>query len=371
MEPTAPIGLPAESIEGHQIRIRRFRDDDAEDVRAGCADPVTQRFLPMLPSPYTLDDACWWINEGSAATFAGGGGAYAVADPVTDRLLGGIGVTYLRERVGEIGYWIAPWARRRGAATAATRTLSDYAFAYGYQRLQLRTVPENTISQRVAIGAGYVREGVQRAGAVERDGSRHDIIVWARLPGDPPGPSRRLLPDLSGGELSDGLVHLRPLTAEDATDVYQLHSLAEVVATTVPPVPPLAGQTAQRCAHALSDWLAGTAARLTIRDAEDAFAGDIALYYQEPNTGQAMLGYNVVPAFRGRGLATAAVRLLATWAFETAGIARLIAGAAPDNIASQRVLRAAGFTREGYQRARLPGPGGRRIDDVLFARLPD
>jgi hypothetical protein len=34
------------------------------------------------------------------------------------------------------------------------------------------------------------------------------------------------------------------------------------------------------------------------------------------------------------------------------------------------VLQRAGFVREGYQRARLPGPDGGRIDDILFARLP-
>ena len=55
------------------------------------------------------------------------------------------------------------------------------------------------------------------------------------------------------------------------------------------------------------------------------------------------------------------------WAFEAVGIARVIAGTAPGNVGSQRVLERAGFEREGYQRARLPGPGGSRIDDVLFA----
>jgi RimJ/RimL family protein N-acetyltransferase len=121
MEPTAPIGLPAESIDGHRVRLRRYREEDADDVRAACDDPVTQRFLPLLPTPYTREDALWWITEGSRAVFASGGGAYAVADPATDRLLGGIGLTHLREGAGEIGYWIAPWARRAGVATAAAR----------------------------------------------------------------------------------------------------------------------------------------------------------------------------------------------------------------------------------------------------------
>jgi RimJ/RimL family protein N-acetyltransferase len=370
MEPSAPIRLPAESIEGHRVRIRRFRDDDAEDIQAACADPVTQRFLPALPNPYSREDALWWIAEGSSVTFAAGGGAYAVADPATDRLLGGIGLTHLRERTGEIGYWIAPWARRRGVATAATRTLSDYGFSAGYQRLQLLTVPENAASQRVAISAGYVREGLQRAGTFGRDGTRHDVIVWSRLPDDPPGPSRRLLPDLPEGQLTDGVIRLRPLGADDERDVHSLRSLPEVVAVTVPPVPPSAVQTGLRCAHAAAEWLAGTAARLTIRHAaDDGFAGEIGLYYSDPATAQAMVGYEVAPAWRGRGFATRAVRLVARWAFAEAGIARLVAGAAPDNVASQRVLLAAGFAREGYQRARLPGPGGQRIDDVLYAQL--
>ena len=34
-------------------------------------------------------------------------------------------------------------------------------------------------------------------------------------------------------------------------------------------------------------------------------AGEIDLYYQEPPTGQAMIGYSMLPAFRGRGPATA------------------------------------------------------------------
>ena len=69
-----------------------------------------------------------------------------------------------------------------------------------------------------------------------------------------------------------------------------------------------------------------------------------------------MIGYSMMPAWRGRGHATRAVRLLAAWAFEHAGIARLVAGTAPWNTASQRVLERAGFQREGYERSRLPGP---------------
>ena len=38
-------------IEAHGVRLRPSRSSDAADTVAGCADPLTQRFLPGLPSP--------------------------------------------------------------------------------------------------------------------------------------------------------------------------------------------------------------------------------------------------------------------------------------------------------------------------------
>jgi RimJ/RimL family protein N-acetyltransferase len=154
----------------------------------------------------------------------------------------------------------------------------------------------------------------------------------------------------------------------DTDDVAVLRALPEVLATTVGGA---AVGAARICAEAEGEWLAGSVARLTIRDAPSAaLTGEIGMFQIERPTGQAMIGYDLLPAWRGRGYATRAVRLLAGWAFAHAGIARLIAGTAPENLASQRVLERAGFHREGYQRARLPGPAGTRIDDVLYALLP-
>jgi RimJ/RimL family protein N-acetyltransferase len=153
--------------------------------------------------------------------------------------------------------------------------------------------------------------------------------------------------------------------------IHALHQLPDVVASSMPPIPPTREEIELRCARSGTWWLAGERADLVITDvAAGAPAGDIGLYYQDPRAGQAMIGYTMLPAWRRRGYATRAVRLLARWAFDQAGIFRLIAGTNPDNIGSQRVLERAGFRREGYQRERLPGFGGSRIDDVLYALLP-
>jgi RimJ/RimL family protein N-acetyltransferase len=342
-------------------------------VAAGCADPLTQRFLPNLPSPYTAADATWWINEGVPAAWSAGGAAYAIADPVTDRLLGGAGVGRATPERGqaEVGYWVAPWARGRGVATAAASALASWAFARGFARLELLTEWENLASQRVALAAGFQREGVRRGAATRGDGSRYDLVVFARLATDPPGRVPRALPDLPGGALTDGVVRLRPLSADDGAFMHELHSLPDVVETSVPPVAPDRAEIDLRCARSAARWLAGERAELVILDAATGTpAGEIGLYYQHPETGQAMIGYCMLPAWRGRGYAVRAVGLVARWAFFDVGIARLVAGTKPDNVGSQRVLERAGFQREGYVRGRLPAVGGGRLDDVLFGMLP-
>ncbi|MFI6132929.1 GNAT family N-acetyltransferase [Micromonospora sp. NPDC051141] len=363
--------MTPETIEGYGVRLRPCGPADVPGTVAGCADPETRRFIPRLPDPYDADSARWWITEGAPAARAAGGAAYTIADPASDRLLGSIGLTRLSaERATyEIGYWVGPSARGRGVATAATRLLTERAFAAGAARLELLTHQENVPSQRTALTCGYRREGVRRGAGTPRDGVRPDLVVWARLADDPPGPTARLLPDLPGGRLTDGVVTLRRVEPADEDMMYRLHTLPEVVASRVPPMPPDRASIARRCRLAASHWLAGDAADLTVVDAATGTpVGGCLLAYDEPATGQAMLGYSLLPEARGRGLASGTVRLVADWAFGV-GVARLWAGTRPENVASQRVLERAGFRREGLLRGRLPGLTGTRTDTVIFGRL--
>ncbi|HET6211241.1 MAG TPA: GNAT family protein [Micromonosporaceae bacterium] len=366
--------MPVEEITGTGVRLRLPNESDADDIAAACADPSTQQFLHQMPNPYTRADALWWINEGVPSAWAAGGTGYVIVDPATDKVIGGTGISRVvaERRQGEVGYWVAPWARRRGVARAATAALADWAFRHGFARLELLTEPANTPSQRVALAAGFRHEGVRRSAGTGRHGDRHDLIAWRRLPGDPPGPIPRVLPDLPGGQLSDGTVTLMPLRSDDIKDVYALHRIADVRAVRVPPEPMDLETTARRCSRAESYWLAGERVDLSIRDAATTtFAGEIGLYYQEPTTGQAMIGYSMLPEWRGKGFAVRSVRLLTGWVFGHTGIGRLIAGTSPGNIGSQAVLGRAGFRREGLLRGRLPGADGSRADDLLYALLPE
>jgi RimJ/RimL family protein N-acetyltransferase len=303
-----------------------------------------------------------------------GGAAYAIADPETDRLIGGVGFDArpAGRQQAEIGYWVSPWARGRGVASAAVRALSGWAFGHDVARIELLTEWENVASQRVALAAGFQREGVRRGAAANRAGDRVDFVVFTRLADDPAGPTPRLLPDLPDGRLTDGVVTLRPTLPEDVDFYLSLQAVPDIVATGFPPVRRDVAEVTRRCSRAQAWWLAGERVDLVIVDAATgAPAGDIGLYYQEPPTGQAMIGYSMLPQWRGRGYAARAATLLSSWAFAATGIGRLIAGTLPDNVGSQRVLQKAGYRREGFLRGRLPGADGGRTDDVLFALLAE
>lgn len=87
---------------------------------------------------------------------------------------------------------------------------------------------------------------------------------------------------------------------------------------------------------------------------------------REHRTGD--IGYTIGEAFRGRGIARAAVGALLPRAFQSAGLERLGAVAAVENSASRRVLEQSGFVLEGITRAYLI-IAGQRVDHARYSLL--
>jgi ribosomal-protein-alanine N-acetyltransferase len=121
----------------------------------------------------------------------------------------------------------------------------------------------------------------------------------------------------------------------------------------------------RRVERLLADHERGERVSWTIR-VDGVIAGDISLsHIQRGALQRANLGYMVDSVFRGRGVATSAARLASARAFEEVGLHRLEAGTMPSNVASQRVLEKAGFTRVGLQRSFLL-IAGRWEDHILY-----
>lgn len=118
-------------------------------------------------------------------------------------------------------------------------------------------------------------------------------------------------------------------------------------------------------------WLGPDDGRLMIAAGEDT-VGHVswhAVDYGPPPASRCWnIGIGILPKWRRRGYGAAAQRKLADYLFDTTTAERVEASTDVENIAEQRALEAAGFTREGVAR-RSQFRGGAWHDMVVYSRL--
>ena len=153
----------------HRVAICRLRPYEAGDARAlweAARESVADVFpwLAWCHAQYSMAEAEEWIR--SRAPLAAEGREYTFAIVGDDgRLLGGCGINQINRlhKFANLGYWVRSSATGRGVATEAARQAADFAFrTTDLVRVEIVCAVGNERSQRVAVRAGAVREGLLR-----------------------------------------------------------------------------------------------------------------------------------------------------------------------------------------------------------------
>lgn len=134
------------------IGLRAVVATDAEWIHQACQDPEIQRWT-TVPRPYTFDHARFFVDD---TTLEYRRWAIEVAD--VKEPLGLVSIHGLRADSGEadIGYWVAPWGRGRGAGAAAVREMAEIARTDAdISHLVAFVAEENRASQEVVRRAGF------------------------------------------------------------------------------------------------------------------------------------------------------------------------------------------------------------------------
>jgi RimJ/RimL family protein N-acetyltransferase len=135
-------------------RLRNLEPSDAEWITRACQDEEVQRWT-KVPRPYTREHSESFIknNNGELA-------AWAIIDSRSQEPVGMIGIHHVINGVASIGYWVAPWGRKSGAASTALRIIPTLARRIGKAHTLQATIAEtNTASRRTAERAGFTLIG--------------------------------------------------------------------------------------------------------------------------------------------------------------------------------------------------------------------
>ena len=159
--------------------LRHWREEDAPVVCAACQDADIQHWMPLIPRPYTLEDARAFVTRELDL------GPHQYAIEIDGAVVGSIGMRINENATGHAGYWCAREARGRGIVPRALALLCRFGFEeLGLGRIELITDPDNAGSQRVAEKVGFTREGVLRSHLLHPDGRRRDSVMFSLLPGE-------------------------------------------------------------------------------------------------------------------------------------------------------------------------------------------
>ena len=135
-------------------RLRNLKSSDAEWIYTACQDEEVQRWT-KVPRPYTREHAEAFIKNKNGEL-----AAWAIIDSRSQEPVGMIGIHHVINGVASIGYWVAPWGRKSGAASTALQIIPTLARRVGKAHTLQATIAEtNTASRRTAERAGFTLFG--------------------------------------------------------------------------------------------------------------------------------------------------------------------------------------------------------------------
>ena len=161
--------------------LRPWVEDDVPALVRACNDAEITRWIPVIPSPYTEEDALAFVRGHARPDLD-----HSFAMTEAGAVVGSIGMSVNSHAYrGHIGYWVATWARQRGLCSRSLRLVCGWGLGeLELQRLDLITDPDNVASQRCAEKVGFQREGVMRAHLRRPDGRVRDSVLFSLLPGE-------------------------------------------------------------------------------------------------------------------------------------------------------------------------------------------
>lgn len=179
--------FPSLTVATPRLLVRPLSADDAKHVSDIFADKLVRRWLPVAQDDESGFDGYDWCTEQAVERRdSGAGDHYGVVRREDGRLVGCLWTknTDWLARSTEVGYAVAADVRGFGVAPEAVDVLAiALLLEHRFQRIELRVVPGNVASRRVAEKGGFTYEGLLRNASSVHSG-RVDLEMWSLVAAD-------------------------------------------------------------------------------------------------------------------------------------------------------------------------------------------
>ena len=131
-------------------RLRPLQSSDAKWIYHACQDAEVQHWT-KIPRPYTREHAKSFVVDQNGELLAN-----AIINSRTGETAGVAGIHHIKDGVATVGYWIAPQARRAGAASTALKILPSIVKRLGDAQTVRAIIAETNVASRAtAERAGF------------------------------------------------------------------------------------------------------------------------------------------------------------------------------------------------------------------------
>lgn len=360
--------LDAIEIEGQRVRLRAWRAGDGAFLAVAFQDEAVRELVTDAPGAAPPDPAAW-LADGREESLGGRELRWCIAGLSSDAPLGGL-------QVGEVGppfysraalveCWVGRDQRGHGLAQEALDLALGHLLAepaeggLGLERVNARCDELNLAAQVVLRRAGFSREAVQYGAHPRADGTVGAAVVYVVKAGQDRVvvAASAEVQGLDPVELRGPGIRLRRWRESDVERLAQACSDPVTQYWLDLPTPYERGDALAYVGFVERAHLSGAGVYWCIADARDdrALGAVAVMELTNGDHGSGEIGYWLHPEARGRGVISAALRLVVRHALLPTqdgglGLRRLSLHAAAGNQASLRVAAQAGFVRTGVDR---------------------
>jgi len=146
--------------------IRRIKRSDASEMQSAILESVGHigPWLDWCTPRYRLSDAVNWTLDAELKWQEGSDYRFVIEEPGSGMILGSVAIRTLcpHNRIGDLGFWLRKRALGQGHCTKATKLAIEYGFQqFGFERIEMRILPDNAASNAVAFRLGASFDGLQ------------------------------------------------------------------------------------------------------------------------------------------------------------------------------------------------------------------